>query len=279
MIDTLGHYKILDRIGAGGLGEVYRARDTRLGRTVTIKVPATDVQESGERRRVMLDDARAASGLSHPNIAALYEIGHDGGQFFLVFEFVPGDPLKRVIAGHPLNVRRAVDLAGQIADALAEAHAVNIVHRDLTPDSVIVTPKGNAKILDFGFARWTAQTNGEEPDHSMDIAALGAVLFEMLMGRPPVKGSTTLGSSLPRELDVIVAKALGTGVDGRYETAATCAAELRSVAAILDVRAAWVDPARMMPVRRARRPRGTGIAMAVAAVLAALAAAWWLRWR
>lgn len=276
MIETIGHYKILDRLGAGGLGEVFRARDTRLGRTVAIKVPAAPLQAEGARRQALLADARAAAGLSHPNIAALYEIGDEAGTIFLVFEFVPGEPLKRVIAGHPLNVRRAVDLATQIADALAEAHSVNLVHGDLTPGTIIVTPKGNAKILDFGFARWTTGTLSDRSDHRTDIVALGAVLFEMLMGKPPAAGSTALGPSLPRDLDEVVSKALGTRVDGGYEAAATCAAELRSVAAILDVRAAS-DPVRVMPLRRARRSRGVWIVVAVAAAVAALAGAWWLR--
>ncbi len=281
MIENLGHYKILDRIGAGGLGEIFRARDTRLGRTVAIKVPAADLQAAGNRRRALLDDARAAAALSHPNIAALYEIGDDEGRIFFVFEFVPGEPLKRIIAGHPLNVRRAVDLATQVADALAEAHAVNIVHRDLTPGTIMVTPKGNAKILDFGFARWTSQTTKDEDegDHRADIAALGAVLFEMLMGKPPAAGAAALGPSLPRELDAVVSKALGTGVDGGYEVAATCAAELRSVAAILDVRAASADPARVMPLRRVRRSRSMWgvLVVVVVAVVLALAAALWFR--
>jgi eukaryotic-like serine/threonine-protein kinase len=151
------------------------------------------------------------------------------------------------------------------------------VHRDLTPGTIIVTPKGNAKILDFGFARWTAETTSDESDYRADIVALGAVLFEMLMGNPPSAGSTALSPSLPRELDEVVSKALGTRVEGGYEAAATCAAELRSVAAILDVRAASADPVRVMPVRRTRRSRGPWIVLAVAAVLAALAAALWLR--
>jgi serine/threonine protein kinase len=155
MFETLGHYKILDRIGAGGLGEVYRARDTRLGRTVAIKVLTADVAGAPDRRARLVRDARAAAVLSHPNIAALYEVGEDQDQLFLVFEYVPGETLKNTIAGRPLNPRRAIDLAVQIADALADAHAAGLVHRDLTSDNIFVTPKGNAKLLDFGLAAWT----------------------------------------------------------------------------------------------------------------------------
>src|SRR5438128_9226789 len=122
MLENLAQYKILDRIGAGGIGEVYRARDTRLGRTVAVKVLASDVVGDPERRDRFLREARASASLSHPNIAALYEIGADQGQLFLAFEFVPGETLKKMIGGQPLNPRRAIDVAVQLADALAEAH-------------------------------------------------------------------------------------------------------------------------------------------------------------
>src|SRR5882672_4196471 len=170
MFETLGHYKILDRIGAGGMGEVYRARDTRLGRTVAIKVLAPDVAHDPARRDRFLREARAAAALSHPNIAALYEIGDDQGQLFLVFEFVPGDTLNTVIGGRALNPRRAIDFAVQIADALAEAHADGIVHRDINPANVIITPKDKAKVLDFGLATWTA--GGAEREHAAHDAAV-----------------------------------------------------------------------------------------------------------
>src|SRR4051794_32904227 len=136
MFETLGQYKILEFIGAGGMGDVYRARDTRLGRTVALKVLGEDVKDHAERRERFLREARASASLSHPNIAALYEVGEDQGQLFLAFEFVPGEPLQQVIGEHALNPRRAVDFAMQIADALAEAHAEGIVHRDIKPANI-----------------------------------------------------------------------------------------------------------------------------------------------
>jgi serine/threonine protein kinase len=220
MFESLGHYKILDRIGAGLLGEVYRARDTRLGRTVALKVVAADIASDPVRRARFLEDARAAATLSHPNIAALYEIGEDQDQLFLVFEFAPGETLTNVIGGRPINPRRAVDLAVQIADALAEAHAAGIVHRDIKPANIIVTPKGNAKVLDFGLVAWTSggaerahavaattdagelaapgtvpymspeQALDERVDYRTDIFSLGIVIFEMLTGRPPFVGGS-----------------------------------------------------------------------------------------
>src|SRR5947209_2623246 len=170
MFETLGHYKILDRIGVGGMGEVYRARDTRLGRTVAIKDLANDVAHDPARRDRFLREARAAATLSHPNIAALYEIGDDQEHLFLVFEFVPGDTLTTVIGGRALNPRRAVDFAVQIADALADAHAEGVVHRDIKPANVIITPKDKAKILDFGLATWTA--GGAEREHAAHESTL-----------------------------------------------------------------------------------------------------------
>jgi serine/threonine-protein kinase len=271
MVDSLGHYRILDRIGVGTLGEVFRARDTRLGRTVAVKLPGPELQADRERVERLTHDARIATVLSHPNIAALYEIGDDAGRLFLVFEFVPGEPLTRLIAGRPINVRRAVDLATQVADALADAHALEQVHGGLTTDTVIVTPKGNAKILDFGFARWTSRPVGELTPQS-DIRALGAVLFEMVTGRPP--GAASRGTAVPPELDEVVSKALESRGDRGYEAAAACAGALRAVAVNLDTRAASADPPQVRPLRADRRPWGWMIAVAVAIVVAVLVAIW-----
>jgi non-specific serine/threonine protein kinase len=320
MFETLGHYRILDRIGAGGMGEVYRARDTRLGRTVAIKVLAATVAGDGERRERFLQEARATAALSHPNISALYEIGDEDGQLYLVFEFVPGETLTAAIAGRPLNPRRALDLSIQMADAIADAHAAGIVHRDIKPDNIIVTPKGHAKILDFGLATWTSggiereqaatvvataagttlgtvaymspeQALGEAVDERTDIFSLGIVLFEMLTGRLPFKGATStalalqivqsappapssVNPSVPRELDPIVAKALAKSLDQRYESAATMAADLRAVAAILDVRSHRIQPPSSTVTILPRR-RSYGRAIAVAALVAVAAAAAW----
>jgi serine/threonine-protein kinase len=281
--DALGHYKILERIGAGGLGDVYRGRDTRLGRTVAIKVPADDLQSDASRREALFRDANAVLALSHPNIATLYEIGDEHGTAFLVFEFAPGETLKRVIAGQPMNPRRAVDLAAQVADALADAHASDIVHGQLGPDAVIVTPKGNAKILDFGFSRWTKKavsgTRGTEERE--DLEALGQLLFEMLTGKPAVPDgsgrASELNPSLPDELRAIVSKSVAVEREA-YQSAAAMAAELRTVAAVLDVRTAS-EAVRVVPVRSRRsasRQAPWIVAAVFVAVAALAAAAWWL---
>ena len=292
MLEMLGQYKILDLIGTGGLGDVYRARDTRLGRTVAVRVLAADIAADPDRRDLLLREARLATALSHPNIAALYEIGEEQGNIFLASEFVPGETLQTVTAGRPLNPRRAIDLGIQIADALADAHAEGLVHRHIKPENIIVTPKGAAKILDYGLAagvrtspgaaRYMSpeQALGDEVDHRTDIFSFGLVLFEMLTGRSPFGGSTpealavqivqapapapsAVNPSLPRELDAIVAKTLAKSLGQRYEAAATLAAELRSIGAILDVRSESMEP---VIVRRAERPGRWTLALVLVAI-------------
>jgi serine/threonine protein kinase len=276
MLDTLGHYKILDRIGEGGLGVLYRARDTRLGRTVAIRVVHADITGDPDRLARFLEAARASAAVSHPNIAALYEVGEDGGSHYLACEFVAGQPLRRLVAGSALNPRRAIDLTVQMADALADAQASDGVHGDIRPDTIIVTTKGNAKLLDFGLAPWTAggSERASKVDHQADIRALGAVFFEMLTGGPPSdsRAPSEVDPHLPRELDPIVLKTLAPS--DSYETSATLAAELRSVSAILDVRSGVAKESAVAPPRGSRRREATAWIVALV-LLAALA---WVVW-
>ena len=317
MFETLGQYKVLDRIGAGGMGEIYRGRDTRLGRTVAIKVVKLEIAGDPERRERFLHDARAAMVLSHPSIATLYEIGEDQGELFLAFEFVPGETLHAAVGGRPMNSKRAIDFAVQLADALADAHAAGVVHGDLKPDNVIITPKGRAKILDFGFAPWTnggaararaaaeattaagsavetmaylspEQALGEHGDHRTDIFSLGVMLFEMLTGRAPFAGEalplrivqaatpapSSIHATVPPELDGIVQKALAKSLEQRYESTATFAAELRSVAAILDERATAAEIYASAPARRPRSGVRWGLVVFLLLMLALAAGAW-----
>jgi serine/threonine-protein kinase len=245
MSDTLGQYKILELAGPVPLGEVYRARDTQVGRTVSVTIVAEAISSNPELRAHFLRGAQAAAAVSHPNIVTLYEVGEDGEDVFLVHEFMQGQPLTSVIAGRPLNPRRAVDLAGQIADGLADAHAADLVHGDLNADRIFITPKGNAKIAGFGLASWSGAAAPTVPSsdsalaagRQADLASLGALLFEMLTGRRPSSGGavpSAANRSLPREVDAIVARALG--MSGGYESAVTLAAELRALGAVLEGR-------------------------------------------
>jgi len=269
LLDSIGHYKILERTGESRLGEIFRARDTRLGRTVAIKLPPSAVQNDAAKRDALLADARTAMALSHPSIATLYEVGDDNGRAFLACEFVPGDPLDRLIAGHPLNPRRALDIAAQVADGLAEAHAVNVAHGNLTKEAIVVTPKGSAKILDFGLARWT-RADGKTGDEAGDIRSLRRLLFEMLTGKVPaddVSAPSSVIRSLPAEIDPLATK--------DYELAVTFAADLRSVAAILEVRAERADASRGTIGRQAPRSNAPLVAFVVTLLVAGLTAAWW----
>jgi TolB-like protein len=321
-LSRLGHYNVLDRIGAGGMGEVYRARDTKLGRTVAIKVLPDAIAADHDRRERFLREARATAALSHPNIAMLFEVGQDGDRIYLVFEYVAGRTLGAAIAGRPLAPRLALDLSIQIADALADAHTVGIVHRDITPDNVMVTPKEKAKVLDFGLAHWTEgglarehaptmaatasgpifgtiaymspeQALGMTLDGRSDIFSLGVVLYEMLTGANPFAAESPTAAllnvaqkrpqlpsnvikTLPRELDPILMKMLAKDPNHRYDSAASLAAELRSVATVLDIRSGEAEPRTVKKTARARRrPSWKAIVAAVAIVLAG-AAAW--RW-
>ena len=317
MLEALRQYKILGLIGSGRMGELYRARDTRAGRTVAIRVVADEIADDSQRRERYLEDARAAATLSHPNIAAVYEVGDDQGDLFVVSEYVPGDTLKTVIAGRALNPRHALDHGIQLADALAEAHAEGVVHRDIRPDNIIITPKGNAKFLDFGLGAWTGsglarsealasldtdvgtapeavaymspeQVLGERTDHRTDLFSLGVVVFEMLAGKPPFTAPTAgalavqilqaqphapsaLNRTLPTELDAIVLRMLAKSLEQRCESAAAVAAELRSVAAILDVREGATDP-ESGAVASPGQPGGAGFWIGIVVALSILAA-------
>jgi hypothetical protein len=219
----IGSYEIIDRLGAGGMGEVYRARDTRLGRTVALKVLRTGADAELLHR---LDrEARAASALNHPNIVQIYDVGEaasDAGAHYVVMEHVEGETLRRRLARGPLALAEALDLGAQLADGLSKAHRAGIVHRDLKPENLMVTPDGLLKILDFGLAKVVSaplhdldaretlsrygtqagmlvgtleymspeQASGRTLDHRTDQFSLGLILYEMLAGSPAFRRDT-----------------------------------------------------------------------------------------
>jgi serine/threonine-protein kinase len=286
------------------MGDVYRARDTRHGRTVALKIAPASMAGDVARRSRFTAAAHVASRLSHPNIATVYEAGEDQDRLFVAIEFVRGESLGTAIGGRPMNPRLALHLAGQLADALADAHAVGIVYGHLRPENVIVTPKGNAKLLDCGFAAWTGespvsvyaspeQAIGQPVDHRTDIFSLGILLHEMLTGqhpfpgasssdaalriaRAPVQPPSSVNRDLPREIDAIVARALSREMTARYESAATLAAEIRAVDAMLDVRAREAERRTPSLSARASPWRSSASWAALAVIVAALAATvWW----
>jgi serine/threonine protein kinase len=212
----LGPYEIVARIGAGGMGEVWRARDTRIGRDVAIKILPPEFTSSADRLHRFEQEARAAGGLNHPNLVTIHDLGTDSGVPYIVMELLEGETLRERIGtdGTPgIPVRKAMDMAVQIANGLAAAHERGIVHRDLKPENIFITPDGGVKILDFSLAKLTAvedpsddsrtreretspgtvlgtvgymspeQVRGQDVDHRTDVFAFGAILYEMLSGR------------------------------------------------------------------------------------------------
>ncbi len=210
----ISHYKILEKLGGGGMGVVYRAEDTKLKRTVALKFLPPDLTRDEEAKQRFIHEAQAASALQHNNICVVHEIdetseGPQGaGQMFICMEYYEGETLKEKIGRGPLPIAEAVGIAAQVARGLAKAHEAGMVHRDIKPANIMVTKDGEAKIVDFGLAKLTGMTKltrlgstvgtaaymspeqagGDEVDHRTDIWSLGVVLFEMLTGQLPFRG-------------------------------------------------------------------------------------------
>ncbi|HMC29652.1 MAG TPA: protein kinase, partial [Candidatus Angelobacter sp.] len=217
----LGPYEIAAAIGAGGMGEVYRARDTRLGRDVAVKVLPAALSSDADRLRRFEQEARATATLNHPNILAVFDIGSSSGAPFVVSELLEGSTLRERLRGGALPVRKAIEIAVQIAHGLAAAHEKGILHRDLKPENLFLTRDGRAKILDFGLAKLTEpesrmqsmataesgtdagtvlgtlgymspeQVRGLAVDSRSDIFSFGAILYEMLSGKRAFHGATS----------------------------------------------------------------------------------------
>src|SRR5512133_3062239 len=167
----LGPYEILGQIGAGGMGEVYRAHDARLDRTVAIKVLPTSFSADPDRLQRFAQESRAAAALNHPNILSIFDIGEDRGAPYVVSELLEGESLRERLRVGPLSSRKALDYAQQIAKGLAAAHEKGIVHRDLKPENLFITSDGRAKILDFGLAKFThPETNVSDDAPTMQVA-------------------------------------------------------------------------------------------------------------
>jgi eukaryotic-like serine/threonine-protein kinase len=264
---TIGRYEIQAELGRGAMGVVYRAHDPLLSRTVAIKTINMDLEQDGmeeyEARFYM--EAKAAGGLNHGNIVIVYDIGKTGNLAYMAMEYIDGVELRTMLSqGQALPVAQSLDIAAQVAEGLAYAHEHHVVHRDVKPANILITPQGRAKIADFGIARMrSAETHtqtgvilgspkylspeqvvGKRADHRSDVFSLGVILYQCLTGNTPFNGDgvsalmyqitnhnpappSTLNPQVPVMLDYIVAKALAKSVDERYQSCADFAADLR----------------------------------------------------
>ncbi|TET66359.1 MAG: hypothetical protein E3J45_06635, partial [Candidatus Zixiibacteriota bacterium] len=262
----VGHYKIIEKIGAGGMGEVYLAEDTELRRKIALKfLPPHLCQDEGCRSRFKRE-AQAAAVLEHPNIVTIHEVSEHQGRPYIVMQYVEGKSLRDIIKEKELPLDEIVDLAIQICDGLSKAHEAGVIHRDIKPSNICIGSDGRPKILDFGLAAVQGsehltktgstlgtigymspeQVKGEKVNHCSDIFSMGIVLYEMITGQRPFKGESEAAiiysivneepeplakykSDIPEELQQVVDKALAKDIDERYQTIDDLMEDLRLV--------------------------------------------------
>jgi TolB-like protein/predicted Ser/Thr protein kinase len=302
----ISHYKILEELGRGGMGVVYKAQDTKLDRVVALKFLSPQTLGSEDDRARFVHEAKSAAALSHPNICTVHEIDEAGGQIFIAIEYIEGLSLKEKIEAGPMKIEEAMGVAIRVAEGLEEAHEKGIVHRDIKPANIMITPKGQAKIMDFGLAKSRGQTaltkadttigtyaymapeqaRGEDVDPRTDIWSLGAVLYEMITGQRPFKGDyeqaviysilneepepvTSLRTGIPMDMERVITKCLRKDPGQRYQGVADLVTDLRQIRTDLTSATTAVSTA-------ARPARGGGLMrwswLAVVALLVALAA-------
>jgi serine/threonine protein kinase/tetratricopeptide (TPR) repeat protein len=268
---TISHYKILEKLGEGGMGVVYKAQDTKLDRIVALKFLPKHLLCDSEAKIRFEQEAKAASALDHPNIATIFEIDEAEGECFISMAYIEGKSLKKLIEEKTLSLEEVLDITVQTCEGLAIAHERGIVHRDIKSDNIMVTSRGQVKIMDFGLAKLRGfpkvtktgatvgtvaymspeQARGEAVDHRADLWSLGVVIYEMITGKLPFRGEyehaviysilneepetiTGLRSGLPKEFDVVVNKALAKSLDLRYQKVEDLLIDLRKARMVIE---------------------------------------------
>ena len=287
-IGVVGHYNLLESLEPSGPGDLFRARDTKAGRTVTLRWLPADFTPGAAARAELIAQAKSMTSLSHPNVITLFDAGEHEGRVFLAFEFLQGQSLRKEIAGQHLSLRRVVETSVQIADAMAAAHATGLVHGGLSPESVSVTARGHAKVPAFWLAAHTGFTDsnrlhdydspeemqGHIPDDRSDIYSVGAILYEMLTGRRPnPRGSAAPSAAnrhVSKELDELTLRAVAPNPEHRPQSMAGLAGELRAIVSAMDGRSVRDE------IENGPQPAGAGPMVRVGLVVLVLAvAAWW----
>ena len=297
---TVSHYRILEKLGEGGMGVVYRAEDTKLHRPVALKFLSPEMTRDESAKKRFIQEARSISSLDHPNIAVVHEVDETAeGQAFICMAYYEGPTIKKRLEEGPLSIEEAIRIAYQIADGLERAHESGVVHRDIKPANIIITERGQAKIVDFGIARLAGETKFRSPsetagtaaymspeqaqgsaaDNRSDLFALGIVLYEMATGRRPFQGDhdaavlysivnvdppkpSDVREDISPALDSVILKLLEKHPDRRYQSADEVHRDLG--------RLLGISPGRIVP-RPSRRNRTLRVALAVAGIAAVLA--------
>jgi serine/threonine protein kinase len=306
---TISHYKVVSKLGEGGMGVVYLAEDTKLDRQVALKFLPPGLAAREDTRKRFVQEAKAASSLDHPNICTIFEINETPeGQMFISMPYYDGETLQERIARGPVPVDEAVDIVHQLASGLAEAHTEGIVHRDIKPGNILLRSNGQVKIVDFGLAKLATETRltktgstlgtvaymspeqarGDEIDGRSDLFSLGVVFYELLTGRLPFRGDhgaaivysilhtdpeplATHRDDMPAGLQEVVSRALAKDAGERYQTAGEFKGALAELGWVGASHAGTASRAPLMPRRSGRRWLPWALMASAAVVIAGFA--------